>query len=289
MALCAYCNSAPPILHSHVIPRFVGKYIKNNSPFEHMLNLWMNRSVFDLHKGPYLCAKCDNEVFSGWENHFSRTLWTDPLKKGGQLSDEVSVRFITSLAYRYTLHFLTTSPIAANSKYSEYMRDLTRNVLDDPSKAGQVLRIYPYVYRPIHQGCGLMPGVNHLLSLAVHAESLPREGHLPNAMLVIIPKMLTLFCDGDLAASHHGMAEAPVDLQVGRRFEARIANAEFPVFLKSVLNRLVAQGQSHQKQLGRWKKLAYSFDKQLNSHKMCYVANEHDRTLLKWQRDNCRT
>jgi hypothetical protein len=287
MPLCSYCRAAPAIHNSHVIPRFVSKHIKANSPFGHMLNSWKNKPTYDLHKGPYLCATCDNQVFSAWENRFSQDFWPDPLGSGACLGDEAIIRFVTSLAYRYALHFIATSPITRNNQYSEYFRDLTFDALTDPSRVGKTLYIYPYVFRPIASSCELLVGVNHLLNLAVHGESLPKEGNLPNAMIVMVPRLLLLFCDGDLSDSSDCGLRNPVTLAVGKPFDSMTGNADMPQFLVTPLNRWIGQGQAHQKSLGRWKRLAYGVDRNVNPHKMCYVAQGYDRALARWQQEHC--
>ena len=285
---CKLCKSAPPIKESHVVPRFMGKYIKKNSPFGNMLNLWSRKPEYDLHKGPYFCAKCDNEIISGWENYFSKNVWGKPFISGNQWTQPESLNFILSLAYRYAIHFVETSPIPKNRLYSECVRIKTESAIRDHSHIGKNIFIYPYVHQEISTNCSLLPGVNHLLSLAVHGESLPQEEDLPNAFLVLAPKMTFLFCDADLVNSLANEISKPVHLLPGKPFDPISSNIDMPNFLSSIFNRLVNHGQTHQKQLGRWKKMAYGADKLLNPDKMCYVAQSQDQTLLNWKRIHCR-
>lgn len=285
---CYFCKSAPPIKDSHVVPNFMSKHIKKNSPFGNMLNLWSNKSKHDLHKGSYFCAKCDNEMISGWEGFFARKVWNNPLCADDQWGKEESLKFILSLAYRYAIHFLETSPISANHPYSNCVKNTTETAIRDNSIVGNGLYIYPYVHQAILQDCSLLPGVNHLLSLSAHGESLPKEGSLPNAFLVIVPKIVFLFCDGDLTKAKENTLSNPVYLMPGKDFHASTSNNDMPIFLSSIFNRLVNHGQSHQKQMGRWKKMAYGTDKLLNPNKMCYVAQNEDQLLLDWQRNKCR-
>lgn len=226
-------------------------------------------------------------LFSSWENYFSQKVWPNPLHAGSQWCDLQSINFALSLAYRYAIHFLATSPVASNRPYSEFIRDLTENALRNSSNLNNSIYIYPYVHRAITEGCTLLPGVNHLLSLAVHGQSLPQEGDLPNSFLVVVPKVAFLFCDRDLATCRDNEIANPVSLAVGRFFDAATANADMPDFIASVLNRIIGEGQAHQKQLGRWKGLAYGADKLLNPEKICYIAQEQDKALDAWQRVNC--
>lgn len=285
--LCNYCGAAPAIANSHVVPKFMGLYIKKNSPFGHMMNLWARVPQFDLHKGPYLCAKCDNEIFGSWETYFSQKVWPDPLHARDEWDDLRVIDFLISLVYRYAVHFLATSPIAAHAPYSTYLRDLSARALRSSTEIGRALFVYPYVHRPIAHECTLLAGINHLLNLAVHGESLPREGNLPNAILVITPKILTLVCDAALEASTGCTMKGPVHLSVGAPFDALSSNTDMPVFLASKLNGYIGEGQGHQKELGRWKHLAYGTDKLLNPGKMCYQAQAQDEALWDWQKTNC--
>jgi len=287
MPLCNYCGAAPAIANSHVVPRFLGAYIKRNSPFGYMLNLWKTRPQFDLDKGSYLCATCDNQVFSSWENYFAQNVWLDPLNARSQWGDGRTINFLVSLAYRYAIHFLATSPMTTSRPYSTFFRDLSGKALKVNTEIGRSLFVYPYVQRPITSTCELLPGINHFLNLALHGLSLPPEGDLPNAMLVIIPKISVLFTDRDLGACADNTIRSPTHLSIGATFDPSTQNVGMPLFLSSILNRYVGQGQGHQKQLGLWKRLAYGTDRLLNPNKMCYVANMEDQELLNWQKENC--
>lgn len=280
---------APTITNSHVVPKFLGAYIKKNSPSGHMLNLWERLPQFDLHKGPYLCAQCDNSVFGAWETYYSQNVWPNPLGTTAAWGDIRTINFFLAIAYRYALHFLATSPIVANSSYSAYIRDLCKKGLKQLGEIGKTLFIYPYVHRPIQQDCDLLPGINHLLNLGVHGKSLPSEGDLPNAMLILTPKVLVLLCDADIRQSLDCRMKAPTYLSPGASFDPSTQNTDMPAFLCSKLNSYIGQGQGHQKQLGRWKRLAYGTDKMLNPWKMCYQTNIQDQALHDWQKANSVT
>lgn len=264
----------------------MSKHLKKNSPFGYMLNLWSKKPEHDLHKGPYLCAKCDNEMISGWEGFFASHIWRNPLNANNYWGTEESLNFILSLAYRYAIHFIETSPIKANRGYSKCVIKRTEGAIRDNSRIGRSLFIYPYIHQEITQDLTLLPGVNHLLSLAVHGQSLPKEGNLPNAFLVIVPKMVFLFCDQDLSMVNEESLKKPVHLEPGKSFDASSSNTDMPIFLSTIINKLVNHGQSHQKEIGRWKRLAYGADKILHPDKICYVAQNQDQSLLNWQRGN---
>ena len=144
MTSCAYCNANPPIENSHVVPAFIVRFLKNNNPSEFILNSWAYRKAQDGLKGPYLCAPCDNVLFSGWENQFKKRVF-DPVQNGQKADwqDESCIRFLLSVAFRYTVHFLETSPHEANAANNLLFRDLTHKAMDDLAMLDSQLFIYP--------------------------------------------------------------------------------------------------------------------------------------------------
>jgi hypothetical protein len=208
------------------------------------------------------------------------------LGSGGQWGDERIVLFALSVAYRYTLHFLETSPASVNRPYNEWMRDLLKVAMRDPSKVGSSLFLYLYAHQEIAHTCKLLAGVNHLLQLAVYAELLPQENDLPNAMLVLTPKVMYLYCDRDITLSKGNEIKRAQSLKVGQAFDAASSNADMPIFLKSILNRLIGQSQGHQRSLGLWMRFAYGADKLANPQRLCYLAHDQDKRLSQWQREN---
>jgi hypothetical protein len=167
MNQCAFCNLHPPIAHSHVVPAFIVRFIKDNSPSGFLLNSWTRKPHFDGYKGPYLCATCDNVTFSKWENQFKKLAF-DPLQagKGGAWDDPDAIRFLLSVAFRYGIHFTQTSRTQANSANNLRFTDLTKRALSNLSLINSQIYIYPYVYRPIDQTCELLAGVNQFMRLA---------------------------------------------------------------------------------------------------------------------------
>jgi hypothetical protein len=264
----------------------MGKHIMANAPFGYLLNSWMHKRQYDIYKGPYLCAKCDNETFSSWESYYASTIWKDPLGSGGQWGDERIVLFALSVAYRYTLYFLETSPVSVNRPYNEWMRDLLKDAMRDPAKVGSSLFLYPYAHQEMAHTCKLLAGVNHLLQLAVYAELLPQENDLPNAMLVLTPKIMYLYCDRDITLSKGNEIKHAKSLKVGQSFDAASSNTDMPIFLKSILNRLIGQSQGHQRSLDLWMRFAYGADKLANPQRLCYLAYDQDKRLSQWQREN---
>jgi hypothetical protein len=165
--------------------------------------------------------------------------------------------------------------------------NLTKAALLNPSFVGQKIFIYPYVYRPLTAGCQFLPGVNHFLTCVAHAQALPSEQDLPNAYLVVLPRILLLFCDSDLNASRaNGVANA-LSLQLGGTFDPVAGNIDMPAFLATPINRLIGQGEAQQRSAGFWASLPYKADRLLHPTKACYLAAQEDQRLKSWQKVHC--
>lgn len=289
MTTCAYCTLNPPIANSHVVPAFVVRHIKENNPEKFILNSWEFRKLQDGLKGPYLCKACDNVVFSGWENHFKKAV-SDPIQTGktAAWTDEDSLRFVLSVAFRYMIHFLETSPIEANRERNRHFRDLTREALADLTVLDSKLFIYPYQYRPIMSGCGFAPGVNHFLQLGFQCLSLASEDSLPQALAMFLPGMIILITDGSLAGTADCDLLNPESLALAKPADFSNANLTMPEFLRVQINRAVGDTQANQKGMGLWGEIDYGADKLAHPDRQLYTSQARDSELQAWQRKNCR-
>src|SRR4051812_34082532 len=87
--------------NSHVVSDFVIEYLRDSSVRRAFFNtrqnqLYKNRGEFKdwMITGPYLCQKCDNDVFGAWENDFSRVVFRRPLAATHEWGQNYSIRFI---------------------------------------------------------------------------------------------------------------------------------------------------------------------------------------------------
>ena len=265
----------------------MGRYLKKNSSTGKLLNLWKTKPQGDIWTGPYLCAHCDNVVFSQWEGHYSKSVWLNPKAASTQWGDTSSIRFLVSLLFRYCVHALATSPSTGNRPYNKHFRDLAVGILKDPLTLKSNLFIYPFVYEPIVESCSLITGVNQLLNCSIFGVPLPQEDDLPNAYLLVFPKTMLLICDGNLNSATANEVKPATHLELNKSFDTS-SNRQMPEFLHQILNTQIGQGQAHQKSIGLWDKVKYRLDKLLSSSKATYVAAAQDKKLQDWQRTNCR-
>lgn len=287
MKQCAFCTFQPPIRNSHVVPAFIVRFLKANSPTGFLLNSWARSTQLDGFKGPYLCRNCDNVVFSQWENRFKQLVF-DRLQAGnpGIWEDPDCVRLLLSIAFRYAIHFLETSPMQVNAANNQKFADLTRRALQNLNLVNSQIFLYPYAYQPIVLGCEFLPGVNQFLRTGFSAQSLPSEPPLPDGFLLMMPSMIILFTDSALRSPDCAPL-LPTPLVPSQPLAPTSMNTAMPLFLETILNRGVGQTQAHQKDIGFWGRIHYGLDKRLNPNKAVYKAQAADQQLRSWQQINC--
>lgn len=285
---CHFCKTNPTISNSHVVPRFVVNFIKENSATNFLLNSWVRNPVQDGLKGPYLCKQCDNVLFSSWENFFKKEVFDIINQPSAKWTDLNSLRFLLSIIFRYSIHFLETSPIQANHENNRRFRDLAQAGIHNPANIGTNLYLYIYIYKPVEQTCDLLVGINHLLNCSFHAVSLPAEPNLPNGFLFWLPSLIMLATDDDLSIYKGNEIKNIEALSPNKNINYHDHNNDMPIFLKDIFNRIINEGQSHQKNLGRWTKLYAKIDRKIHPEKIIYKATDSDGRLNQWQNKNCR-
>ena len=284
---CAFCNKNNTIENSHVVSKFLINHIKRNSPTKYLFNSWSPKKQQDGIKGAYLCAECDNIIFSQWENNFKRKVF-DNLDKNIPIEfDEDSIKFILSIVFRYSEYFFVTSIIDSNHENHTRFKELAFESLHDLKLINKKIFIYPYFFTPIIEGCEFIPGINHLLNLAFNAQSLPAEAEdeeLPNAFFLLLPSMVFLVTDSELCSSSEARLNKCTSIDVGVKYQLHDINTNMVHFLKVIFQRILGQTKTHQKNT-LFKKINYGIDKLKNPNKLCYKCQSWDSKLKKWQID----
>lgn len=101
MAACALCGKQVPLRDSHIVPKFVIRYLKETAAGKIRNLETPNRTVEDGEKHQLLCADCE-ELFSSREKYFADTVFY-PYKKNRAVTfnyDERLFYFMTSLSWR---------------------------------------------------------------------------------------------------------------------------------------------------------------------------------------------
>src|SRR5438105_3665023 len=73
-APCALCATLAPLQKSHIIPKFVFRYMRTSSPGRIRDSTAPNRLIQDGPKIPLLCAPCE-ERFAAWETPFAERIF----------------------------------------------------------------------------------------------------------------------------------------------------------------------------------------------------------------------
>lgn len=103
LSRCRLCNRKSILKESHIIPKFVGKHIKNTSPTGGLRAAGeINKRIQDLPKIKLLCGNCELK-FSKWETLFSKNVHF-PYQRNWQLNklkyDSWLLKFAVSLIWR---------------------------------------------------------------------------------------------------------------------------------------------------------------------------------------------
>src|SRR3989304_9636938 len=99
---CALCRQQKDLRKSHIIPRFVSKWLKSTSAtgfLRGVVKPEMRRQ--DLPTFPMLCEECE-QIFSKLESYFAREIFYPFMDEGKRdiAYDGTLLRFIISLSWR---------------------------------------------------------------------------------------------------------------------------------------------------------------------------------------------
>jgi hypothetical protein len=207
---CYYCKARPTIKESHVVPKFVIKYIRENCIGDLYYNWEHSPFAHRMIAPPYFCQPCENVTFGDhWEGPFSNQVFPDPLAAGNVWGSDPNLSCSVLMCFRYAIHSLAYDPFEHHQPICMKFRDLAYNALQNLDEVGKSLFLYPYAYRPITESCLLKPGINNLLCLGFGDKFLLAKNGLPDSYLIQLPKILLLFSEADLAKTATAMIFLP--------------------------------------------------------------------------------
>ena len=285
---CILCQKNQPIQNSHVVPKFVIRYLKRQSPMGYLKQTWnYNQKLQDGWKGAYLCAECDNVTVSEWEDHFKKT-WFDPFikdQKSELLADEKVLSFLLSLLLRYCELFIESTSGRRDSYLPVGLQKLARGLLKGRQyeRVGSDFYIYSAFIHPITDKQDFLPGINQLLFNSYNGILLPPEGELPCISVIWIPSFLFLFSEKSLESIKEVRAlNLPNSLQMNIMQRTSLQNWGLLYLIKGILNRQINNmnvSQSKQRKED-FDKLKETFQKdQTLRDRMSYKARNWDQTL----------
>ncbi len=219
--MCKLCNSNAPLKQSHIIPKFVGRWIKETSPTPYLrFGMDMRKRRQDLATMELLCDACENR-FSAWETKFANEIFhpsaadNSTFKYGAWF-----VKFASSLAWR-ALQFRKCvkieDPPTVNSIFDEMERHLSLFLLGSVSHVSsytQHVYLVGELAAPIEPGS---PNINRYLARTVEIDFL-RSDDLSEIMVYVKLPMFMFFSVGE-SKHRKWMETSRIRIQVycGRR------------------------------------------------------------------------
>lgn len=112
MSFCRLCQQDRPLRDSHIIPRFVSKWLLDSSPTGGLRDLVTpNRRRQDIPTMPLLCSDCE-QIFSRWESTFAARFFL-PLHRNEASCityDSWGLKFASSIVWRVLTQSLERGP-----------------------------------------------------------------------------------------------------------------------------------------------------------------------------------
>ena len=161
--MCNLCGSNSPLKQSHIIPKFVGKWIKDTSPTPYLrFGADMEKRQQDLIKMELLCGDCENRL-SRWETKFASEIFHPAAADKTMFRyGPWFVKFAASLAWR-ALQLKKTYPIpedpTISAVYADMEERLSKFLLGNAKHVGSYTQ---HVYHVGELASPINPGSTHL-------------------------------------------------------------------------------------------------------------------------------
>ena len=119
IAECALCRTKKKLVNSHIIPSFVGKYIKETSATGLLRKIEEpNARIQDLIKKPLLCKSCE-DIFSKYEKYFAEKIFIPLNQKCSFQKSKCNFKYNENLLK----YIISQSWRILYSDYDEYFKD----------------------------------------------------------------------------------------------------------------------------------------------------------------------
>ena len=239
--MCKLCGSGTPLRKSHIIPKFVGRWMKATSPTPYLrFGGSMDERLQDLYAVELLCDDCER-LFSTWETKFANEIF-HPSASGKTVFRYRPwlVKFSASLTWRaiqfHHIHGIPESPALA-SIIGNMEIHLSRFLMGQEKHVGSFTQhIYPVseLAAPILPGS---PMINRYFARTVQIDFL-RNDDLSEMMVYVKLPMFMFFSIGEskyrkwfetsrikksdvLHPRNHQLPESMLDYILGRSDKVR--------------------------------------------------------------------
>ena len=198
--MCNLCGSNSPLKQSHIIPKFVGRWIKETSPTPYLrFGGNMDKRQQDLMKMELLCGDCENRL-SLWESKFANEVfYPSAADKTLFRYGPWFVKFASSLAWRalqVRKSYSIQEPPEVNIVFDDMELHLSRLLL------GNVKHVSSYTQHVYHVGelaAPLRPGspnLNRYLARTPEIDFI-RSDDLSEIMVYVKLPMFMFFSVGE--------------------------------------------------------------------------------------------
>jgi hypothetical protein len=180
--LCALCLQNGDLQESHIIPKFVFRWLKKGTPIRSNQNI--NRRIQDGIKFPLLCRNCE-QVFSSWEKTFSEQIFI-PLHDSKPVTRRIDYRkwmmkFAVSISWRVLIHYkiieelkdFSEEKIKLINEALEIWRKFLLDEIEHPQKFEQ--HVLPIDIISTHNLKGVSPFINRYLLRSCHFDIFTSE------------------------------------------------------------------------------------------------------------------
>ena len=198
--MCKLCGSGTPLRESHIIPKFVARWMKATSPTPYLrYGGNVDERLQDLFVVELLCDDCE-KLFSAWETKFANEIFHP--SAAGETAFRYGpwlVKFAASLAWRAIqfrpIHEIQESP-ALDSIIGNMEIHLSRFLMGQEKHVGSFTQhIYPVseLAAPIRPGS---PMINRYLARTVQIDFI-RNDDLSEMMVYVKLPMFMFFSIGE--------------------------------------------------------------------------------------------
>lgn len=177
MNFCRLCQLDRPLQDSHIIPRFVAKWLVESSPTGGLRDLATpNRRRQHAPTLPFLCSDCE-QIFSQWESRFSARVFL-PLHRNDGKSfayDSWGLKFASSIVWRVLTESLEhgSGRLTPEQSHTASLAEETWRafILGKAPHPGRFeVHALPLDVVPANVGSGVSPFLNRYLLRVADAE-----------------------------------------------------------------------------------------------------------------------
>jgi hypothetical protein len=243
MTACRLCQLPRPLRNSHIIPRFVSKWLLESSATRGLLGLVTpNRRRQDIPTIPFLCSDCE-QVFSPWEGKFAAQVFLPFHRNEGNAFgyDSWGLKFASSVVWRVLTESLEQGRgrlTAKQSSHASIAQQTWRDfMLGNATHPGRFeVHAIPLDVVPTANTADVSPFLNRYLLRAVDAEVI-----VGTTDVLVYAKLCRILLVGQVVVHDQGRWR-PSRLSVARGALGGDRRYYLPIALQQYMNQRAMHG-----------------------------------------------